>query len=72
MPRKPTKAASAAARALAALRTNPSGGRNGGRPRSDAPRCACGAMTLKRAEARGKSSEHNPACAFYRERALFT
>jgi hypothetical protein len=27
-------------------------GRRGGRPRSDAPRCACGKMTSKRAEAR--------------------
>jgi hypothetical protein len=70
MPRKPTKAASAAARALAALRKTKSGGRNGGRPRSDAPRCACGMMTLKRAEARGKSSEHDPACEWYRERAI--
>jgi hypothetical protein len=26
--------------------------RKGGRPRSDAPRCACGKHTLKRAEAR--------------------
>lgn len=25
----------------------------GGRPRSAAPRCPCGAMTLKRAQARG-------------------
>lgn len=28
-------------------------GKLGGRPRSDAPRCACGAMTLERARARG-------------------
>jgi hypothetical protein len=27
-------------------------GREGGRPRSDEPRCACGEMTLKRAIAR--------------------
>lgn len=27
--------------------------RKGGRPRSDKPRCACGAMTAKRAKARG-------------------
>ena len=43
-----------------------------GRPRgsvSDAPRCPCGSMTLKRAEARGRSSEHDPSCPFYRERA---
>jgi len=26
---------------------------NAGRPRSDKPRCYCGAMTRKRAEARG-------------------
>jgi len=42
----------------------------GGRPRSDAQRCPCGSMTLKRAQARGKSSEHDPPCPFYRERAI--
>jgi len=44
-----------------------------GRPKgsvSDAPRCPCESMTLKRAEARGKSSEHDPSCPFYRERAI--
>jgi len=41
-----------------------------GRPRIDAPRCPCGSMTLKRAQARGKSSEHDPSCPFYRERAM--
>lgn len=44
--------------------------KSGGRPRLDAPRCPCEAMTLRRAEARGKSSEHDPSCAFYRERAI--
>lgn len=34
----------------AAAREN---GQLGGRPRSKAPRCQCGAMTLKRAKARG-------------------
>jgi hypothetical protein len=67
---KPTKAASAAARALSALRQTKTGGRNGGRPRSKAKRCPCESMTLKRAQARGKSSEHDPSCAFYRERAI--
>jgi len=42
----------------------------GGRPRSDARRCPCGVMTLKRAEARGKSSEHDLGCSFHRERAI--
>jgi len=36
-----------------------------GRPKSDAPRCPCAAMTLKRAQARGKSYEHDPTCAYY-------
>ena len=40
------------ARATAAARKTHSGGRNGGRPRSSKPRCACGAMTANRAEAR--------------------
>lgn len=40
----------------------------GGRPRSDAPRCPCGLMTLARAQARGRSSEHNSTCSFYRAR----
>jgi len=38
-----------AARALQALRRS----RKGGRPRSAAPRCPCGAMTAARAAARG-------------------
>jgi hypothetical protein len=37
----------------------------GGRPRS-AERCACGLMTLKRAQARGRSPEHGEACPFHR------
>lgn len=48
--------ASDLARALAAKRDNANlgGVREGaGRPRSRAPRCACGAMTAKRAAARG-------------------
>jgi hypothetical protein len=41
-----------------------------GRPRlQDAPRCPCAVMTLARANARGKSREHQPECSFYRERA---
>jgi len=47
-------------------------GAGSGRPRIDAPRCPCAAMTLKRAQARGKTSEHDPSCAFYRERAIIT
>ena len=42
----------------------------GGRPRSEGPRCPCAIMTLRRAEARGKSPEHDPTCAYYRERAI--
>jgi hypothetical protein len=37
------------ARAMNAARKT----RGGGRPRSNKPRCACGAMTRKRAKARG-------------------
>ncbi|SPF37313.1 hypothetical protein SBA4_20036 [Candidatus Sulfopaludibacter sp. SbA4] len=44
-------------------------GAGAGRPRTDAPRCPCEIMTLARAQARGKSSEHDPSCPFYRERA---
>jgi hypothetical protein len=43
---------------------------NAGRPRSKAKRCPCQTMTLARAQARGKSSEHDPSCSFYRERAI--
>lgn len=46
------KQKAAAGRALQALRKKKSGGTNGGRPRSDAPRCACGLMTVKCAAAR--------------------
>ena len=42
----------------------------GGRPRIDAPRCPCAVMTLKRAQARGKTSEHLPTCAFYRQATI--
>jgi hypothetical protein len=52
-----------AARAMNAARKNTT---NAGRPRSSKPRCPCGAMTLKRAKARGLSSEHDPSCSFYR------
>jgi hypothetical protein len=55
-----------AARTLNRARKNPAGGR----PRSDAGRCPCAAMTLRRAEARGKSAEHDPGCPFFRERAI--
>jgi len=58
------------ARHMSNARLTKSGGRNGGRPRIDAPRCPCAAMTLKRAEARGKTSEHDPSCSYYRERAI--
>jgi hypothetical protein len=27
-------------------------------------------MTLRLAKARGRTSEHDPACSFYRERAI--
>jgi hypothetical protein len=40
------------ARQLVSLRKTKSGGHNGGRPQSKAPRCKCGAMTIKRATAR--------------------
>jgi len=47
--------------------------RAGGRPRSNAPHCPCGAMTLKRAvaraDARGKGLDHRPSCSFFRARA---
>ncbi len=41
--------------------------RAGGRPRSNAKRCPCGVMTLKRAQARGRTYEHDPSCSFYPE-----
>ena len=34
------------------------------RPRQG-DRCPCGAMTLKRAEARGRTWEHEPGCSFH-------
>lgn len=43
--------ASEMGRRNAAKRKNPSGGRNGGRPKSE-DRCPCGASTLTRARAR--------------------
>lgn len=45
-------------------------GAGAGRPRSEAPRCPCGIMTLTRAQARGKSFDHDPSCPWYRERAI--
>lgn len=53
MKRPSKQARSEAGRLLNSLRKTRSGGHNGGRPRSGAPRCACGEMTLKRALARG-------------------
>jgi hypothetical protein len=61
---------SEAARRMNAARKTRSGGHAGGRPRSNAKRCPCGAMTLKRAQARGRTYEHDPSCPFYRERAI--
>jgi len=59
----------AEARRMAALRqTN---GAGPGRPRSKKRRCPCGAMTLKRAEARrGRSGEHGRDCPYYVERRV--
>lgn len=61
MPRKLT---TRAARKMAAQRKT--FGAGPGRPHKDVPRCPCGGMTLKRSEARGKSSEHDASCTFYR------
>jgi hypothetical protein len=36
----------------------------GGRPRKNGARCPCAVMTLKRAKARERSSEHDPSCSF--------
>lgn len=44
---------SAKRRAAALARKTRSGGRNGGRPLSRKARCPCGAMTARRAKARG-------------------
>jgi len=41
----------------------------GGRRRSNGAGCPCAIMTLKRAQARGRTAEHHPSCPFYRERA---
>ena len=49
MPRKLT---TAKARSMSAARKTRAGGHQGGRRRTDEPRCACGAMTLKCAAAR--------------------
>jgi hypothetical protein len=53
------------ARQMSLSRATKSGGANGGRPRTAARRCPCAVMTLKRAQSRGKSREHDPACPFY-------
>lgn len=37
----------------------------GGRPRGKSKRCPCGVMTLKRAQTRGRSTEHETHCTFY-------
>lgn len=42
----------------------------GGRPRQKGARCPCKVMTLRRAKARGRTSEHDPSCSYYRERAI--
>ena len=63
----PRNLLSDAARAMNAARKTTT---NAGRPRSNAKRCPCEVMTLKRAMARGKSSEHDPSCPFYRERVI--
>lgn len=51
------EAAREAARVFNGLRKVKSGGHNGGRKRSDAPRCPAGCMTLKRAKTRGHKCE---------------
>ena len=38
----------------------------GGRRRTNGARCPCAIMTLKRAQARGRSMEHEAHCSFYR------
>ncbi len=62
------------ARRMAAARTNPAGGHNGGRPKKKGKRCPCGAMTLKRARDRadrnGKGFGHDPHCSFYKEHVI--
>jgi hypothetical protein len=64
----PSKLLSEAARRLNAARRTKGAGT--GRPRSDAKRCPCGAMTLKRAQARGRTYEHETSCPFSKERAI--
>lgn len=42
-------------------------GSRGGRPRTSAPRCPCGNMTLKLARTRGITARgHQPGCAFHK------
>jgi len=62
------KLSTRAARAMAGARVTYGAGP--GRPRSKSARCDCEIMTLKRAIARGKSSEHSSFCSFYRARAI--
>ena len=54
---------SQAARAMNARRKT----RAGGRPRSKAERCGCQVMTLARAKARGRTSEHQAGCEFAKD-----
>lgn len=51
-----------AGRIRAGQRTTHGGGRKR-KPR--VRRCGCGAMTLKRAQLRGKGKEHEAGCEFY-------
>jgi hypothetical protein len=51
------------AREMASLRKTI--GKSTGAPRSKKRRCPCGVMTLKRAQARGRTYEHDPSCTFY-------
>jgi len=55
--------ASEAARRLASMRKTFGSGRP---PDQSVPRCECRKMTLKRAQARGKSAEHDPSCDFFK------
>lgn len=55
---------------MAKSRVTHSGGTNGGRPQSGAPRCACGLDTLTRCKARGKSILHQESCPWYKESAI--
>jgi len=58
----PSKLLSDAARRMNAARKTHGAGSG---KRSGKPRCPCGAMTLKRARARGRTFEHEPSCTFY-------